>query len=544
MVCDSSLDGKVASQELPPLEEEEEPSPVRENHHISHQSLSKHAQGLAMLPRTSYSDNDLSIQVTLRNPQGLPRRSSLEHRRSLTSLTSGLCAIPEIEDSPSGTDQPIKSSGAMLRSWSHEQAPPPNPSPPCKGRARAALGMGMTSMKSVGGVYHPGSHRQHVSQSSTLTSNSLSSGMASSSLQSSLSASYSPVVLNPPPEHDQPVSASAPSSSSSSSSSSSVQASLDTTVSSQSPGYLRRAKALQGRAVQNVALSNGDLESEHCTERWRFPSARKKRFQSKIQQNEDNYTDEVFDISKHHEIFLAKEEEKEEEMHSRRLSLDSGVGMYAEGSNVTSEVVDFDRNSKTRRRLSVGTQKKGREHGVEMSHKNVRSPEEEERLSRWRALQEEELASRTKKIGLDMTDHHCTSATETTEYKPQHKKLHYNQKLSPHLACASQKMDAVEQRVAHEEARFARWRHLEETGRPGFHSEKDTSCVPSTDKGYVSDVLSGRLQPPASANPAVTASTTPLSCLQGMLPLPVSVISITTLALCGVVFICKLQEKI
>ncbi|CAG5128874.1 unnamed protein product, partial [Candidula unifasciata] len=159
MVCDSSMDGKLVPPELPPLEEEEEPSPVRESHLFSSDSASRQAHGLSVLSRTSFSDLDLSNQVILRYPPGHPRRYSLEHRRSLTSLNTGLCAIPEMEDGQGGTCSPTKSSSAVLRSWSHEQAPPPNPSPPCKGKARAALGLSLAGMKPVGGPYHPGAHR-------------------------------------------------------------------------------------------------------------------------------------------------------------------------------------------------------------------------------------------------------------------------------------------------------------------------------------------------------------------------------------------------
>lgn len=518
MVCDSSMDGKVAPQELPPLEEEEEPSPVRESHHFSSDSGSRQAHGLAVLSRTSFSDNDLPNQVTLRYPQGHPRRYSLEHRRSLTSMNTGLCAIPEMEDSQGGTDSPTKSSGTMLRSWSHEQAPPPNPSPPCKGRARAALGMSLAGMKSVGGPYHPGAHRPHAGVPSALTSHNpstrhTSSGMTTDSVQTSLAAHYFQHTSVSSSKHAQPACTPSLSSISTSSYPSSHIPSLDPTASSQSPGYRRKLVMPQGSSGQTKTSCDNSQQHDHYNDRWRWPIVRQGRLNS--QQRQDGTGDDVFDCVDsaldHQQTPMSTEEAR-----SRRLSLDSRVGLYKDRHEQLSETAEFEETQKPSRRLSLGTQRNIR--SVDVTHRRVRTIEEEERLSRLKMLHEESLTPRTRRVGRDMNNQQLAFTTEPAKHAPQQYSQQHNKGASlPDLS--NENMDIFQQISASEEARFARWRHLEETRGFTVPLEEDMKKLSPVEKEYVKDILTARRQTSAPAKSAEPGS----SIAPVVLPLPVSI---------------------
>ncbi|XP_059163551.1 protein spire homolog 1-like [Physella acuta] len=311
MVCESALEGKVSLQELPPLEEEEEPSPVRESH-FSH-DFSLHGQ----LTRTCVSEHDLTSQ---RNS----RKSSLEHRRSLTSLPTGLSVIPE----DVGPESPPKQLPSRKKSWSQEHAPPPNPSPPCKGRARSAMG-------------------RQISHSPLISSACLTS------------TSMSVPVFNPHPIRQDK-----------------SQSALDVGASSQSPHYSPMAN--QSKVSQAA--------------RWRQPRAREDRLASKKQVNP--IPDEI----------AQPIPETEEDVLYRRLSLDSQASIYTTPKGVLT--------------------------------RPTRSSLDEERISRWRTLQEEELSSR---------------------------KSNSTQKQS------TDSEDALQLRLKAEEARLDRWRTLEQ---PGWSREK------------------------------------------------------------------------
>ncbi|XP_070203043.1 protein spire homolog 1-like [Littorina saxatilis] len=93
MVCESPTDTKLALQELPPLEEEEEPSPSEEQPTLHYGSDSP----LSGLPDHTLHNGHTKLRSactgTATRHQGALYRS--EHRRS---LTMGLTAIPEDED--------------------------------------------------------------------------------------------------------------------------------------------------------------------------------------------------------------------------------------------------------------------------------------------------------------------------------------------------------------------------------------------------------------------------------------------------------------
>lgn len=91
MVCESPTDGKLAMQELPPLEEEEEPSPSEEQTPRLHRGSDSPLSGLP--DHTLHNGHMMLRGGGAVRHQGALYRS--EHRRS---LTSGLTAIPEDED--------------------------------------------------------------------------------------------------------------------------------------------------------------------------------------------------------------------------------------------------------------------------------------------------------------------------------------------------------------------------------------------------------------------------------------------------------------
>ncbi|KAL8570461.1 hypothetical protein ACOMHN_034496 [Nucella lapillus] len=87
-ICESPIEGKLAAlQELPPVEEEEEPSPTEDQTPRFHYGADSLLSGLP--DHTLHNGNNL-----LRGGAGRPMYRS-EHRRS---LTTGLTAIPEDED--------------------------------------------------------------------------------------------------------------------------------------------------------------------------------------------------------------------------------------------------------------------------------------------------------------------------------------------------------------------------------------------------------------------------------------------------------------
>lgn len=107
MVCESP-DAKLTLQELPPLEEEEEPSPEEQMPRLSCGSDST----LSGLPdHTMYNGNVLLRGGGVSRHQSPLYRS--EHRRS---LTSGLTAIPEVEDN---TDTGIASDSSCAANRRH-----------------------------------------------------------------------------------------------------------------------------------------------------------------------------------------------------------------------------------------------------------------------------------------------------------------------------------------------------------------------------------------------------------------------------------------
>lgn len=91
MVCESPTDSKLAMQELPPLEEEEEPSPSEEQTPRLQRGSDSLLSGLP--DHTLHNGHSLLRGGGAARHQGALYRS--EHRRS---LTSGLTAIPEDED--------------------------------------------------------------------------------------------------------------------------------------------------------------------------------------------------------------------------------------------------------------------------------------------------------------------------------------------------------------------------------------------------------------------------------------------------------------
>ncbi|KAH9503454.1 hypothetical protein Btru_067986 [Bulinus truncatus] len=476
MVCDSSMDGKVQSQELPPLTEEEEPSPVRENP-FSHQ-FSPLGGGTNLLHRTSLSEHDLSNHISLRNNQ-LRSRAALEHRRSLTSLPTGLTSIPEMDDVFGGMDSPPKH-GSIRRSWSHEQAPPPNPSPPCKGRARNA--MILPGNKTVGRSVQSSSFKRHASsgpQSASMseitrmyTTNSSKPQTvtdplhASNRLQSvpplnaskhasskTITKSYSPqnplldqdVSLQSPVFFKSPLSVSTPS--------------LETISSHDSSTTVQRQKRREGVSISRT-MSERTYVDRSSIPRPSTDSPKRKIIVNSDQVKRKSLTttfgvdsDEVIsseDISLN-SLSIGEQKSSKNDATTRRPSLDGGINLYSSGATPGPTLKDKQCN-----RYSF-TEKR-----VASKLKPFQSPEEEERVTRWRALQEEELSTRQMK----MTDAAVTCIprlaplTQISPYPEQTPKRPAEK--DKHRPVSS--TDALQQNLQKEEARFARWRHLEETG--------------------------------------------------------------------------------
>ncbi|XP_055890447.1 uncharacterized protein LOC106052037 isoform X3 [Biomphalaria glabrata] len=493
MVCDSSMDGKVQSQELPPLTEEEEPSPVRENP-LSHQfSPLGVAGGATLLHRTSFSEHDLSNQITLRNPH-LRARTVLEHRRSLTSIPTGLTSIPEMDDVFGGMDSPPKP-GAIRRSWSHEQAPPPNPSPPCKGRARSA--MIMSGTKTVGrNVTQPSAFKRHVSSSpksasmSEITSMYTTNTSKPQTISSSLHASNRPQSQAPSTKHV-------------SNKSSRMQKTLqnpllDMDVSIQSPGYFKSPFSVSTPSLETLS-SEGKTQrdspsrtlserSSGYTSRPNTDSPKRKIIVNKEELQRQSLTttfgieaEDVFcdqDVSSDKPIHNVQIASTNDILISRRPSLDGGMSLYS-GATPGSTL-----RNRPNTRNSLTEKREGR-------LKPFKSPEEEERLTRWRMLQEEELAHRQKKtpgeINLSSLPPKGRPDPEKTPRRPVTQDRHRYVDGT----------DVLQQKLQSEEARFARWRHLEETGISAL--KKENLLKASTDEPSSSPVHN--LKTPALQTP-------------------------------------------
>lgn len=506
-VCESPTENTKVAQDLPPLEEEDEPSPVRESHFLSPNIQPRHPS----LARAA-SDNDLLANVTLRHHQGVSgRRSSLDHRRSITSIPTGLTAIPELDDSHGGLDSPGKHSSMHLQRWSHEQAPPPNPSPPCKGRVLLERSMSMTSMKASSGSYQPLSRHQSFknnSYSSRMTSGANSTSSRTSSLLSQQRMSAEPSSPHASLPSSSPrvstksytSSLSSPSTPLSSSQRSHDSSALDRSVSCQSPVFFKKTRALH-KQIQDTKLSDSansentksDVKSQSFNEsdrisRWRNPRAREERLSKKRSVRESSHSsiaeNEEFDNSLPSEpndsiVF----EEKPTTSLSRRLSLDNGVRRYTgRSSGVT---VDGEDVTCVKRRLSLGIKER----------KAIATPrrkaEEEERVKRWRTLQEEDLASRRNpQEELEHSDERVPSVdnrtwlsssttknTNTESSDNVNTKCHVKQ-IEPQQRGGMKKTisapiqmqnedyeyDPLQEKIAIEEKRLARWRRLEEIG--------------------------------------------------------------------------------
>ncbi|CAL1530263.1 unnamed protein product [Lymnaea stagnalis] len=503
MVCESPMDGKVQLQELPPLEEEEEPSPVRENH-FSNQFTSLGGPGL--LPRTSYSEHDLSNQVTLRHPLGHARRSSLEHRRSLTSLPTGLSAIPEMEDAAGGMDSPPKP-GSIRRSWSHEQAPPPNPSPPCKGRARSA----MSASKPVGKPHLSSTPKQHAF--SPLISNPQLSSMSETPRM--LPPQTAPLSqsqhANRLQYRDTPTRPGQPSS-------------LDMAVSSQSPVFFKTPWPSASSASQNS--THHESESERVTSRWRRPRASEERLgqrrqlqftESKAVSGSPTKTLVGLDTpgqDRHKKLSVNGQTDgadverilSEGGAQSRRLSLDSAASIYTETPRASSAT---ERPGSTSR-VSFGVGRGGHE----MKSKQIKSPEDEERIMRWRTLQEEELSSRVrKKVGVGVNQSKTdTQRDNTNEVRVGRRGDPPLQKNSGSDKSPENITEVLQQHLLDEEARFVRWRQLEEAGLATCFEEDSQQQSPERENQISQTKLS---------TSSTTTSSLTSSSLNRTSPLPV-----------------------
>ncbi|GFN95296.1 protein spire [Plakobranchus ocellatus] len=556
-ICEAPLDHQVALKELPVLQEEEEeqPSPVRDSHSgggssSSSSSLSQLRPGV--LPRASHSDNDLqshassmtsTMTINLRQAPSLVRRASFEHRRSLTSQTStGLTAIPEQEDdgkNAGGSTDP--GSRPLTRAKSQEQCPPPNPSPPCKGRAKA--GLAMVGMRPSGGPYHPNSHHaSHHSRSIAAASTAATAaGVPTSSKPHTTLASMQHVLSNPsfssysrlpqtqhaPSSSSSPFSRSfssptypstaSPSSISSSLSSSSMSSpsflpstleqspqpgratALDRSSSSQSPAY--RCPP-QGTNIHDRAmLTQEDSRFEGRISRWRMPAA---QYSDQVEAAPSNCNNMGYlpdtsasprrwatgitgdssdsgssynpvregnppDSSNQHSVVVGAgyypETLSPEEARHKRLSLDAGMSMYYEEALKEDNTESLPsspylgRDQGIVRKTSVGLDRgvRGR-----TGFRRIKSPEEEERVTRWRALQEDERQARWRPQQQEKTGGSPVANQRQVPFRRSGVAALTPPSPSSPESLRPENTDVLQQRMADEEARFDRWRRLEE----------------------------------------------------------------------------------
>ena len=607
-ICEAPLEHQVVPKELPVLQEEEEeqqqPSPIRDS--LSGGSSSSIAQaGSAVLPRLSHSENDIqahaaaaaatpmtsSLTVNLRQGSSLVRRASFEHRRSLTSQGSlGLTSIPEQEDDGKG------GSDRLARAKNQEQCPPPNPSPPCKGRAKA--GLAMVGMKSTGGPYHPRTHNKTqtaaVSAAPTAITITAAATLTTSPPRASMQHAPSAIALSSKPfGHDfqrslhatshsstslsrslsSPFNSSTASASSSSSSSLSSSlplpsflpstpegfsyqyssANLDISSSCQSPAY---RKKFQSPGKGSGAMHAGNSGMEGSILCWQTPApqygnqggqtsvsltASTSCKNYNINSNKTIYSSpsvrrwavNVSEVSilpgleggseistcDHHTLISGSgyypEDLSSQQARLKRLSLDAGMSMYYEealrenGPDSLPSSPHLGREPSINRKISVGLDRGLK---ARTGFRRMKTPEEEERVTRWRALQEDEREARQS----------CQQPTRRSGVTA----------LTSPSSTISESTDVLQQKMAGEEERFDRWRRLEE----GTDSHPSLKHRSSPDNPNMNPTLSvapphARNQKSDGAEPphhhiflsSPSQSVSDFTSVHDILPMPVSV---------------------